>query len=118
MRIDDKKIQQHSAFGSHVWHNIARVSIQLSIRTTSNEMTTATSSSQRKERKHLTLKEKVEVIRKSDTNPKMTLRELAKCFSCGKMQISGILKAKDDILALYEANRSDTLQLTRKRARN
>ena len=80
-------------------------------------MATATSSSQRKERKHLTLKEKVEVIRKSDTNPKMTLRELAECFSCGKTQISGILKAKDDILTLYEANRSDTLQLTRKRAR-
>ena len=82
-------------------------------------MATATSSTQlqRKERKHLTLKEKVEVIRKSDTNPKMTLRELGECFSCGKTQILGILKAKEEILALYEENRSDTLQLTTKRAR-
>ena len=71
----------------------------------------------KKERKHLTLQEKVEVIRKSEAYPKLPLRELGDCFSCGKTQIAGILKAKGKILALYEENRSDSLQLTRKRAR-
>ena len=50
-------------------------------------------------------------------NSKMILRELGECFSSGKTQILDILKVKDDILALCEANRSDTLQLRRKRAR-
>ena len=71
----------------------------------------------KKERKHLTLQEKVDVIHKSEKNPKLSLWELAECFSCGKTQIAGIIKSKVEILALYEANRSDTLQLTRKRAR-
>ena len=71
----------------------------------------------KKERKHLTLQEKVEVIRKSEAYPKLPLRELGDCFSCGKTQIAGILKAKGKLLALYEENRSDSLQLTRKRAR-
>ena len=70
-------------------------------------MVTATSSLQCKERMYLALKEKVEVIRKSDTNPMMTLRDLGKCVSCGKTQISGILKTKEDILAVYEVKRSD-----------
>ena len=49
--------------------------------------------------------------------PKPSLRELGEAFSCRKTQISCILKAKDSIMSLYEANRSDDLQLTRKRAR-
>ena len=77
----------------------------------------ATGSSAKKQRKHLTLQEKVEVIRKSEKNPKLPLRELGDFFCCGKTQVAGILKAKDEILALYEENRSDKLQLTRKRAR-
>jgi hypothetical protein len=76
----------------------------------------ATSSSS-KPRKHLTLKEKVEVIQLSQKSPKLSLRELGETFSCGKTQISCILKAKDSVMSLYEANRSDDLQLTRKRAR-
>ena len=62
------------------------------------------------------LQEKVEVICKAEANPKLSLRELGDLYSCGKTQIAGILKAKAEILALYEENRSDRLQLTRKRA--
>lgn len=77
----------------------------------------ATAAGAKKERKHVTLKEKVKVIRTSEANLKLPLRELADRFSCGKMQIAGILKAKAEILAIYEENISDTLQLTRKKAR-
>ena len=42
-----------------------------------------------------------------DTNPKMTLRKLGKCW--WETQILGILKAKEHILTLYEVNRSDIL---------
>ena len=78
------------------------------------KMATASSS---KPRKHLTLKEKVEVIHMSQKSLKPSLREFGEAFSCGKTQISYILKAKDSVMSLYEANRSDDLQLTRKRAR-
>ena len=77
----------------------------------------ATGSSVKTQRKHLTLQEKVKVIRKSEKNPKLPLRELGDFFCCGRMQVAEILKAKDVTLALYEENRSDKLQLTRKRAR-
>ena len=65
----------------------------------------AAAAGSRKEKKHLTLQEKVKVICKSEANPKLPLRELGDYFSCGNRQIAGILKAKDEILALYEENR-------------
>ena len=43
---------------------------------------------------YLTLKKKVEVIKFSEKNRGMSIRELAQQFDCGKTQIASILKTK------------------------
>lgn len=54
------------------------------------------------QRKCLTLKEKVEVIRKS--NEGNSTRKLAQMFGCGKTQIVKILKEKAKVLELWNSN--------------
>ena len=44
-----------------------------------------------KKRCHLTLEKKVEVIKKSKSNPSLSVRALSEIFGCGKTQISDIL---------------------------
>lgn len=50
-------------------------------------------------------------------NPGISGRALASKFSCGKTQITSILKNKQAIVELYESNMSTTSLLTRKRCR-
>ena len=45
-----------------------------------------------KKRCHLSLKQKVEVIEKNKSDPKLSVRALSELFHCGKTQISDILK--------------------------
>ena len=66
----------------------------------------ASSRSLLKQRTHLSLERKVEVISKSRENPSLSVRALADIFSCSKTQISAILKKKSSILASYESNAS------------
>ena len=65
-------------------------------------------------RNYLTLKKKVEVIKFSEKNRGMSIRELAQQFDCGKTQIASILKTKASILSLYESNASSSRVLTAK----
>jgi len=58
-------------------------------------------------RKHLTLKEKIEVIKEAKKNPMLGVRDLCQRFNCGKTQIATILKQKEELLALYESNASE-----------
>ena len=46
------------------------------------------------------------------------MRKLAEQFSCGRTQISSILKNKEAILELYESNASSSSICSRKRARS
>jgi len=57
-------------------------------------------------RKHLTLKEKIEVIQEAKKNPKLGVRDLCPCFEYGKTQTVKILKQKEQLLALCESNSS------------
>ena len=50
---------------------------------------------------HLTLEKKVEVIKKSESNPSLSVCVLGEIFCCGKTQISTILKSKESIITLY-----------------
>ena len=61
-------------------------------------------------RTHLSLEQKVEVIKTAGDLPGITLRSLAELFNCGKTQISCILKNKDSILASFESNASPSKQ--------
>ena len=61
------------------------------------------------QRKRLTLKEKVEVIRKS--NEGNSSRKLVQMVDCGKTQIVKILKQKATILELWNSN--EEIQLKR-----
>ena len=63
-------------------------------------------------RNYLTLKKKVEVIKVSEKNRGMSLRELGQQFDCGKTQIAKILKTKESILSMYESNVSSSRVLT------
>lgn len=63
-------------------------------------------------RNYLTLKKKVEVIKVSEKNRGMSLRELGQQFDCGKTQIAKILKTKESILSMYESNASSSRVLT------
>ena len=65
----------------------------------------------------LTLKKKVEVIKAAESNPKLGVRKLAELYDCGKTQISCILKEKQSILELYEANVASESVRSRKRTR-
>ncbi len=62
-----------------------------------------------KKRCHLTLEKKVEVIKKSESDPSLSVRALGEIFGCGKTQISTILKSKESIITLYESNASSLL---------
>ena len=55
-------------------------------------------------RNPLTLKKQVEVIKAAESDPKLSVRKLAESYDCGKTQISSILKEKQSILELCEAN--------------
>ena len=54
-----------------------------------------------KQRVHLSLKKKVEVITTAENNRTLSLKALGELFGCGKTQIGKILKNKDGILASY-----------------
>ncbi len=62
-----------------------------------------------KKRCHLTLEKKVEVIKKSESDPSLSVRVLGEIFGCGKTQISTILKSKESIITLYKSNASSLL---------
>ena len=55
-------------------------------------------------RNDLSLKLKYEVIKTVEMEPKMGVRKLAGLFSCGKTQISMILKNKEKIVEMHEAH--------------
>ena len=57
-----------------------------------------------KPRNPFTLKKKVEVIKAAESDPKLSVRKLAESYDCEKTQISSILKEKQLILELCEAN--------------
>ena len=65
----------------------------------------------------LTLKQKVDVIKTADSNPKISVRKLAEIYDCGKTQISSILKDRQSILELFEANVASDSVSSRKRTR-
>lgn len=69
-------------------------------------------------RNALSLKKKVEVIKAAKNNPQFSVRRLADLFGCGKTQISTILKEKETILELFEANAASESVSSRKRARS
>ena len=60
----------------------------------------SSSSSSRKQRTHLSLKDKVEIIAMSKNNPGIGVRGLADIFRCIKTQVSVILKKKSQFLPL------------------
>ena len=59
-----------------------------------------------KKRKVLSLEKKVQVIKTMESNPGMNIRSISEQFSCGKSQITYILKNKVFILSMYEGNAS------------
>lgn len=65
-------------------------------------------------RNYLLLQKTVEVIKVSERNRGMSIRELAQRFDCGKTQIAMILKTKASILSMYESNASSSRILTSK----
>ena len=52
----------------------------------------------------LSLKLKYEVLKTVEKEPKIGVHKLAGLFSCGKTQISSILKNKEKIVEMYEAH--------------
>ena len=69
-----------------------------------------------KQRVHLSLKKKVEVIDTSRKNRTLTLKALGDFFGCSKTQIGKILKNKESILASYGANDSGERAYTNSRS--
>ena len=55
-------------------------------------------------RNELTLKQKYDLVKKAEECPKMTSRDLAVVFKCGKTQVCSILKKKASIIESFEAN--------------
>ena len=49
------------------------------------------------------MKQKYNVAKAAEKNPKAGIRKLANKFKCGKTQISTILRNKERIIGLYEA---------------
>ena len=84
---------------------------------TCKESVTVLMSSKQATRHALSLKEKYEVINTANKNPGLASRALATKFSCSKTQINTVLKNKDSIVEMYEANMSSTSVLSRKRSR-
>ena len=72
--------------------------------------------STQKQRVHLSLKKKVEVITTAEKNRTLSLKALGEIFGCGKTQIGKILKNKDGVLASYEANAPGTRVHTQSRS--
>ncbi|XP_011406639.1 PREDICTED: tigger transposable element-derived protein 4-like [Amphimedon queenslandica] len=70
-----------------------------------------------KKRNDLSLQLKYEVIQRAEKEPKIGVRRLADIFSCGKTQISCILRDKERIKDLYESNSNGGLCQVRKRIR-
>ena len=68
----------------------------------------------RQARNALSLKKKVEVIKAAKSNPQFGVRRLADMFECGRSQISSLLKNKESILELYEANAASKSVSSRK----
>ena len=62
----------------------------------------------KKEKRELTLKERIDVLEHHEKNPKVGTHSIATIFTCGKTQIQRILQQKDKIKAAYEANQSDS----------
>ncbi len=87
----------------------------------SSSMTTGSKSAKSKAakapRNALTLKQKHDVLEKLEKSPGMSSRELAEQFSCGKTQITNILKNQGAIIELYESNMSSSYKLLGKRCR-
>ena len=69
-------------------------------------------------RNALSLKKKVEVIKAAKSNPQFNVRMLADMFECGRSQISSLLKNKESILELSEANAASESVSSRKRWRS
>lgn len=74
--------------------------------------------SKKRQRCHLSLQTKIEVIRKAKSDPKLSVRALSEHFGCGKTKISDILKAKESILTLYESNASSSMSRTTAKSRS
>ena len=80
--------------------------------------TVGSSAQSAKKRNDLSLKLKYEVVKTVVKEPKIGIRKLAMLFKCGKTQISTILRSKDRIAELYEANASAGMCQTRKGSAN
>ena len=74
----------------------------------------SSSTTNAKKRKYLTLKEKVQVIKNHGEDSWHEDTQLSQIFDCGKTQIGKIIKNKDSILSMYEANESQTAKHDRK----
>ena len=57
-------------------------------------------------RNYLTLAQKYEVVKTAESERKIGVHKLGKIFGCGKTQISTVLRNKERIKELYEANAS------------
>lgn len=60
--------------------------------------------SQKTPRSYLSLEKKVEVINHLQKHPGTPIRALGEIFGCGKTQIAQIVKNKESILSLFQAN--------------
>ena len=68
-----------------------------------------------KQRVHLTLEKKVEVIKTAKKNRTLTYKALGQIFGCGKTQLGSILKNQAAILESYEANASKSRAYSKSR---
>ena len=57
-------------------------------------------------RNYLTLAQKYQVVKTAESEIKIGVRKLGQIFGCGKTQISTMLRNKERIKELYEANAS------------
>ena len=57
-------------------------------------------------RNDLTLAQKYEVVKTAESERRIGVRKLGQIFGCGKTQISTVLRNKERIKELYEANAS------------
>ena len=69
-----------------------------------------------RKRKHLTLEDKVKVIKKHEEGK--TVHNLKEEYTCGQTQIYSILKQKDIIISTYESNASSSSHSYGHKARN
>ncbi len=69
-----------------------------------------------RKRKHLTLENKVQVIKKHKEG--RSVQALQREYQCGQTQIYSIIKQQDDVLTTYESNSSSSSQSLGHKARN